>query len=182
MRTQTRNFVSTLGLGILGVSYFVGAQATANDLQISNVAATAAPTPTATATPVASATPKATVAKKTTTKKTTTKKTTSSSGSGSSTSSGSTGSTKPSGTNSASVNYTVEGDNNVIKLSVTLKDGVITSVSSSGSTATEGRSSAFPSLEQMAIDANGSGFANIGGATYTTKAFKKALDAALAKF
>jgi hypothetical protein len=37
-------------------------------------------------------------------------------------------------------------------------------------------------LISAAISANGSGFGNLGGATYTTNAFKQALDNALGKF
>jgi uncharacterized protein with FMN-binding domain len=48
--------------------------------------------------------------------------------------------------------------------------------------ATDGRATAFPYLVQYAIDANGSNFANLSGATYTTEAFKQSLNAALAKF
>ena len=48
---------------------------------------------------------------------------------------------------------------------------------------TEGRGydQAPPILVQAALDANGSGFGNLSGATFTTQAFKKALDNALAK-
>jgi uncharacterized protein with FMN-binding domain len=48
--------------------------------------------------------------------------------------------------------------------------------------ATHGRAGAFPYLVQYAIAANGSNFANLQGATYTTNAFKQSLEAALAKF
>jgi uncharacterized protein with FMN-binding domain len=48
--------------------------------------------------------------------------------------------------------------------------------------ATKGRDAVFSYLIQYAIDANGSNFANVSGATYTTDAFKQSLDAALAKF
>lgn len=173
MRAQTRNFVSTLGLGILGVSYMAGAQAASTNLTISTVAAN--PTATATASPTPTASAKPTAAKK----KTTTKKTTSS---GTTTKKKTSTSSGASGTKSASVDYRVEGDNNVVKLAVTMKSGKITDIDYSGSTATEGRYAVFPDLVQAAKSANGSSFGNISGATYTTKAFKSALSAALGKF
>jgi uncharacterized protein with FMN-binding domain len=48
--------------------------------------------------------------------------------------------------------------------------------------ATHGRAAAFPYLVQYAIAANGSSFANLSGATYTTNAFKRSLESALARF
>jgi uncharacterized protein with FMN-binding domain len=49
-------------------------------------------------------------------------------------------------------------------------------------TATHGRQSAFSPLVQAAIAANGTNFGNLSGATYTTDAFKQALESALGKF
>lgn len=75
----------------------------------------------------------------------------------------------------------------VVQLSVTKKSGKITAIDYSGSTATKGRSAAFPYLVDYAIADNGSNFtndqySNLSGATYTTDAFLTALDKALAKF
>jgi uncharacterized protein with FMN-binding domain len=69
-----------------------------------------------------------------------------------------------------------------VNLVVTKTDGKITAVDTSGSTATAGRQQAFSYLASYAVQYQGSAFGNIGGATYTTDAFKQALDAALAKF
>ena len=48
-------------------------------------------------------------------------------------------------------------------------------------TATAGREQAFSYLQQYAIDSQGSNFGNLSGATYTTDAFKQALDSAISK-
>jgi uncharacterized protein with FMN-binding domain len=65
---------------------------------------------------------------------------------------------------------------------VTRTDGKITAVKMIKAEATNGRKSAFPSLVQATIDNNGTSFGNLSGATYTTDAFKKAVNNALAKF
>lgn len=69
----------------------------------------------------------------------------------------------------------------VVKVKVTKTDGKITGVSTVKGTATDGRESAFSYLEQYAVEAQGTGFSNLSGATYTTDAFKQALDSALNK-
>lgn len=70
-----------------------------------------------------------------------------------------------------------------IQLSVTEDaSGAITSITTVQAGATGGRQSAFSSLKASAIAAQGSSFGNISQATYTTQAFKDALDSALAKF
>lgn len=70
-----------------------------------------------------------------------------------------------------------------IQLSVTEDaSGSITSISLVQAGATGGRQSAFSSLKAAALSAQGSNFGNISQATYTTMAFKDALDSALAKF
>lgn len=66
-----------------------------------------------------------------------------------------------------------------VQLSVTLTNGSITAINLVKATATDGRARAFPTLVSAAISANGIGFGNIGGATFTTDAFKQALTSAL---
>jgi uncharacterized protein with FMN-binding domain len=68
-----------------------------------------------------------------------------------------------------------------IKLTVTKANGKITAIDYGTSSASAGRDQAFPYLVQYAIQAQGSNFNNLSGATYTTDAFKQALDNALAK-
>ncbi len=68
-----------------------------------------------------------------------------------------------------------------VQVTVTKANGKITAIDYLQSTASAGRDQAFGMLSTAAIQANGSNFGNIGGATYTTDAFKQALDSALAK-
>ncbi|MEY4310680.1 MAG: hypothetical protein RLZ71_606 [Actinomycetota bacterium] len=68
-----------------------------------------------------------------------------------------------------------------VQLSVTRDSGKITKVDLVQAGATAGREQAFPYLQQYAIDSNGSSFGNLSGATYTTDAFKQALDSAISK-
>ena len=69
-----------------------------------------------------------------------------------------------------------------IQVAVTKTDGKITAVNLLQAGATGGRSQAFDFLVQYTVDAQGSSFGNISGATYTTTAYKQSLDAALAQF
>lgn len=69
-----------------------------------------------------------------------------------------------------------------IQVSVTKTAGKITAVNLLQAGATGGRGQAFDFLVQYTIDAQGSSFGNISGATYTTAAYKQSLDAALAQF
>ncbi len=68
-----------------------------------------------------------------------------------------------------------------IQLSVTRTSGKITAIGLVQSQASGGRDQVFPSLVQAGISSQGSGFGNYSGATYTTAAFKKALDSAISK-
>ncbi len=68
-----------------------------------------------------------------------------------------------------------------IQLSVTRTSGKITNIGLVQAGASAGRDAAFPSLVQAGISSQGSGFGNYSGATYTTAAFKKALDSAISK-
>ena len=67
-----------------------------------------------------------------------------------------------------------------IQLSVTRENGKLTDVGLVQAEADNGRQQAFPLLQQAALNANGSAFGNVGGATYTSDAFKQALDSAIA--
>jgi uncharacterized protein with FMN-binding domain len=92
--------------------------------------------------------------------------------------SSSTGGTKP--------DQTVTGDVvpyqfGVMQLEVVRKSGKISAVNVVQGTASAGRDGAIPYLQQYAVQAQGSNFANISGATYTTDAFKQALDSAISK-
>ncbi|MFM6978066.1 MAG: FMN-binding protein [Micrococcales bacterium] len=76
----------------------------------------------------------------------------------------------------------VESGFGPVQVKVTKVSGKITEITYLQSVATHGRAAAFPYLVQYAIQANGSGFGNLSGATYTTNAFKQSLESALAKF
>jgi uncharacterized protein with FMN-binding domain len=69
-----------------------------------------------------------------------------------------------------------------VQLSVTKANGKITAIGLVQATATHGREQAFSYLVNYAIQAQGTSFSNISGATYTTDAFKQALSSALGKF
>jgi uncharacterized protein with FMN-binding domain len=69
----------------------------------------------------------------------------------------------------------------VIQLSVVRKAGKISAVNVVQGTASAGRDAAFSYLQQYALSAQSSSFANVSGATYTTDAFKQALDSAISK-
>jgi uncharacterized protein with FMN-binding domain len=89
-----------------------------------------------------------------------------------------TGSTKPDKTvTSTDIPYQF-GD---VQLTVTRKGGKISTIDIGQSSANNGREAAFPILVQEAIKAQGSNFGNLSGATYTTSAFKAALDSAVSK-
>jgi uncharacterized protein with FMN-binding domain len=68
-----------------------------------------------------------------------------------------------------------------IQLSVTTDGSKLTDVGLVQAGANGGREQAFSYLITDAISANGSNFANLSGATYTTDAFKRALDSAISK-
>jgi uncharacterized protein with FMN-binding domain len=68
-----------------------------------------------------------------------------------------------------------------IQLSVTRKSGKITDIGLVQAQASGGRDQVFPALVQAGLSSQGSGFGNYSGATYTTQAFKQALDSAISK-
>ncbi len=104
------------------------------------------------------------------------------------TSGGSTsGGTTSGGTTSGSASVTKTGDAiryryGTIQVQVTEVSGKITDITLLQAGATGGRSAAFSYLIDYAIQAQGSNFGNISGATYTTDAFVQSLDSALAQF
>ena len=92
-----------------------------------------------------------------------------------------TGSTASGATSGSATSDSIPYQFGEITLTVTKANGKITAIDYGTSTATAGREQAFPYLVQYAIQAQGSGFSNLSNATYTTDAFKQALDNALAK-
>jgi uncharacterized protein with FMN-binding domain len=78
---------------------------------------------------------------------------------------------------SDSINYAY----GTVQLKVTEANGKISAVDLVQASATAGRDQAFSYLVKDAISANGTSFGNLSGATYTTDAFKQALDSAISK-
>ena len=68
-----------------------------------------------------------------------------------------------------------------VQLEVVRQGGKLTAVNLIQAGATAGRDQAYPALQQAAIDAQGTNFANLSGATYTVDAFKAALESAISK-
>jgi uncharacterized protein with FMN-binding domain len=68
-----------------------------------------------------------------------------------------------------------------IQLSVTTENSKITAIDLVQAGANGGREQAFSYLVTDAINANGTNFGNLSGATYTTDAFKQALESAISK-
>lgn len=186
MRKGTKTFVGIISLGVVAAGYQVGLAA-----EISSGFSVAAEAATAVASPVNTATP------------------TSAPAATSSIPSGATSSTppapnqvtaqEPSSTPKATVpapaqnpapntaSATKDGSAvryqyGTVQVSVTKAGGKITAVNLLQSGATDGRQAAFTYLVDLAVQANGSSFGNLSGATYTTDAFKQSLEAALAKF
>ena len=163
MRSATKTFVGLAGIGVMIAAARAG-------LPVATVAAT----PTPTATPTATETPTPTTTTKPNATATPKPKTTKSS---SSSSSGSTA-----GASGSKTGGTISYKYGVVQVSVTKSGGKITDVNLLQGTATKGRDAAFPSLIKATISNNGTSFGNLSGATYTTNAFKKAVNSALAKF
>jgi uncharacterized protein with FMN-binding domain len=88
--------------------------------------------------------------------------------------------TAASGTGSATSD-SYESGFGPVQLKVTEEAGKITAIDLVQARATGGREQAFSYLVQEALSANGATFSNISGATYTTEAFKSALNDAISK-
>lgn len=194
MRTSTKSALGVITLGVLGLSYQLGQAA-----EVASVGF-AAPSETASAAPETSTEAMPGESSSTGTEASSPSGTTSSTSEGatqvaprpSATSSASTApapqpsasatknSTATAGvTKSGSVEDSTFG---MVQVEVTRANGKITQITMLRAEATHGRAAAFPYLIQYAIDANGSNFGNLSGATYTANAFKRSLEAALAKF
>ena len=86
--------------------------------------------------------------------------------------------TTPDGPKSAT-STAIDYEFGTVQLKVTKTAGKISSIDLVQAGATAGREQAFAMLVDAAVKANGSSFGNVSGATYTTDAFKQALDSAL---
>ena len=202
MRQTTKAIISIASIGLIAASYKFGLEAPAAFANAEALAqaqnpnqATGQPTatpstpnepgktPSTPSTPAKPGTPTQPAVKPT-------KPAKPSSGSGSTgsgTGTGSTGSGTTGGGATTAVEVTKNGTSiryrfGTIQVAVTKTDGQITAVNLLQAGATGGRSQAFDFLVQYTVDAQGSSFGNISGATYTTDAYKQSLNAALAQF
>ena len=212
MRQKTKAIISFASIGLIAASYKFGLEAPAAFANADAIAqaqkpnqATGQPTatpstpsepgnPTSTpSTPAKPGTPTQPAVKPTKPAKPSSGSGSTGSGStgsgstGSGTGTGSTGSGTTGGSTTTPVELTKTGSSvsyryGTIQVSVTKTDGQITAVNLLQAGATGGRGQAFDFLVQYTVDAQGSSFGNISGATYTTAAYKQSLDAALAQF
>lgn len=177
MRKNTKNVVSVLSLGVLGISWSIGQSAqTGPVLAAPDTSSSPAPSSTATENPAATGPSASSSAEPSPTKSSNTDSKTPAT---------------PAVAKSVSktggvIGYKVQGYDYQIQLKVTKNGSDVTDVGLLIAEATnfgnKNYTVAFPYLQQSAVAADGSSFANVSGATYTSEAFKKALDSALAKF
>jgi uncharacterized protein with FMN-binding domain len=182
VRTNTKTTVGIIGLGVLGLSYQLGTTATASTGTFAQP--TTAATESANPTPSESGaidgpTPVSPGSQGSETINTPTQPSASASASPSASA---TKATSNSGSSVSKSGDAIESGFGPVQVKVTKSGGKITDITYLQSVATHGRAAAFPYLVQYAIQANGSNFANLSGATFTTNAFKQSLESALAKF
>jgi uncharacterized protein with FMN-binding domain len=185
VRNQARALITVATLGVLAASYQLGTAAETG-LLMGMPAATAAPVGSPTesgpvATPVASASASAGVAP------------TSSSSAGSSTTAtkapstatkapAATPTTAPVASAKTATGAAITYKYGTIQLEVTQASGKITDVNVLVGTGSGPQyDSVISGLAAYAINANGSNFGNVSRATFSTNAFKQALDSAIAK-
>jgi uncharacterized protein with FMN-binding domain len=75
----------------------------------------------------------------------------------------------------------VESGYGPVQVQITSDNGKLTKIEMVRAISTGGRDAAFPLLIAAAIEANGSNIGNVSQATYTSDAFRKSLDSAIAK-
>ena len=176
MRTVTKSIVGVVSLGVLATSWALG-EASATNTFSSNYAGvgagSTAPTNTTSPTPTPAATTTAPTTKPTASA--TTKPTASATPTPTQTKT-------PSATTVTKTGAAESYRYGVIQVSVTKSGGAITSINLVQAGATGGRQAAFDPLVNAALQAQGTNFGNLGGATFTTQTFKTALESALAKF
>lgn len=184
MRNGTKAFIGVVSLGVIAAGYQVGLAAEVSNGfsatapvidQTPAVSPAVSPTETATSTPAASeisATPSTPIATSAPVPVSTPKAT--SAAPAPAPAPGTSGTTK----DGDAVPYRF----GTVQVSVTKSGGKVTAVNLLQEGATGGRQAAFTTLVDLAIQANGSNFGNLSGATYTVDAFKQSLESALAKF
>ena len=208
MRKGTKSFVSILSLGLIAAGYQAGQAAEvstgftaaaaplaggASSQAAATPAATPAGTPSAAATSTApaagsvttaahapaAAAPKATTAAKATTS---TQASPAAPAPAAPAPASTPAAPAPAATSTTKTGSAINYRYGTVQVSVTKANGKITAVNLLQAGATGGRQGAFSYLVQYAVQANGTSFGNLGGATFTTDAFKQSLESALAKF
>lgn len=194
MRTSTKSAVGAITLGVLGLSYQLGQAAEVTTSGFAAPAATSSASPASSSDPmpsesasVATGSVGSETAATGNTGGTAPQPTASASASASTApapapSASATKSTTTSGASVTKAGSVVESGFGTVQVEVTMSNGKITNINMLQANATHGRAAAFSYLVQYAISANGANFSNLSGATYTTNAFKRSLEAALAKF
>ena len=207
MRKGTKSFVSILSLGLIAAGYQAGQAAEvstgftaaaaplaggASSQAAATPAATPAGTPSAAATSTAPAAgsvttaahaPAAAAPKATTAAKATPAASAPAAASPAAPAPASTpAAPAPAATSTTKTGSAINYRYGTVQVSVTKANGKITAVNLLQAGATGGRQGAFSYLVQYAVQANGTSFGNLGGATFTTDAFKQSLESALAKF
>lgn len=170
MRKSTTIITSIVAASALAVALRVGDLATQDDIAIDfsgpNVSDSPSPsaTPNPTATPSQSSSPTPSASGNPTTKP-----------------------TKPPAPSPAPAEVTKESDAiqykyGVVQISVTKIGKKLTAVELLQGDATNGRDQAYKILIDATLQVQGTNFGNVSGATFTTDAFRKAVDNALLKF
>lgn len=209
MRKGTKSFVSILSLGLVAAGYQAGQAAeissgfsasapisggttsgstapiasgttSAGSETLNTPAAVATPAATAAVVPAKSTTSSSTQASAATPAAVSTPKATSSAPAPAP--AATTAAPAPAATGTTKTGSAINYRYGTVQVSVTKANGKITAVNLLQQGATGGRQGAFSYLVQYAVQANGTSFGNLGGATYTTDAFKQSLESALAKF
>jgi len=185
VRSATKTFVGLAGIGIMVAAAKAGMPITGANALVANTAntdtstptASPTPNPTSTSTPQPTATAAPSKTKPTVTKPTTTKPTQTATPTPTPTPTP----TQPTGAASktgSAINYRF----GTIQVKVTKSGSSITDVTYLQSSYTRAPRGTLAYLVSASIQANGSNFANVSGATYTTDAYKQALESALGKF
>ena len=179
MRTSTKSAIGAITLGVIGLSYNLGEQAVIVSHSFSAPPLAPSTSPEVSAQPSASASTSPSQGTSTTPAK---PSTVAPSPSASSSQTQAPVVIPPTATSKTIAGPVIQSGYGTVQVKVTKVGSKITDITMLQANATDGRASAFPYLVQYAIDANGTNFANLSGATYTTDAFKQSLNAALAKF
>ncbi len=189
MRKQSRITLGVIGLSTLTTSYLLGHQAAESNISLAASATTTTPTKAADSTTAqvtspatTEAAPEATATADATATNEPTATTEPSPTATATTQPAPTATTAPAATSGTYTSQTVQYRYGRIQLEIGVTDGALTDINLLQAT-TEGRGydQAPPILVNAALQAGGTNFGNLSGATFTTQAFKQALDDALAQ-